>query len=101
MPALLGAGAEVNEHDTRYEMTALMWAAHHGHRECVRLLLERSDVDINRRCHRGMTALMLAAEKGWGDERAKKGAGERRVGDARSKDSLMKMFLFATALRCC
>ncbi|KAF2798730.1 ankyrin, partial [Melanomma pulvis-pyrius CBS 109.77] len=44
--------------------TALMWAAHHGHEEILKLLLTRSDVKRNKWCTRGDTALSCAARQG-------------------------------------
>lgn len=45
--------------------TALMWAAHHDHEDTVRLLLARADVDCEKVCRRGETALHYAARRGW------------------------------------
>ncbi len=45
--------------------TALMWAAHHGHENIVRMLLSRSDVHSTKKCRRGETALIYAARRGW------------------------------------
>jgi ankyrin repeat protein len=44
----------------RYGGSALIPAAHHGHVEAVRMLLARSDVDVNHVNNPGWTALMEA-----------------------------------------
>jgi len=57
---LLDAGSDVNKASNERE-TALHYAARHGHRSCVGLLLDCSDVDLNARTMWGLTPLMLAA----------------------------------------
>jgi len=59
---LLRAGAEVNARD-RYGQTALMLAAHRGHREIVEELL-RAGADLNLTAKYNLTALMLAVVAG-------------------------------------
>jgi uncharacterized protein len=56
--ALLGRGTEVNALD-RYGQTALMLAAHDGHREIVEILItHRANLNITAKF--GLSALMLA-----------------------------------------
>jgi hypothetical protein len=60
---LLADGAHVMAKDSEGQ-TALHWAAYNGREEVVRLLLERSDLDVNWKDHRKRTALHLAAMAG-------------------------------------
>jgi ankyrin repeat protein len=55
---LLGRGADVNALD-RYGQTALMRAAHAGHRELVETLIAQG-ADLNITAKHGLSALMLA-----------------------------------------
>jgi len=57
---LLDAESEVNKASNENE-TALHYAARHGHRACVGLLLDCSSTDVNARTAWGLTPLMLAA----------------------------------------
>jgi ankyrin repeat protein len=59
---LLRAGADVDARD-RYGQTAVMLAAHHGHRELVELLVE-ARADLNVAAKYNLTALMLAIVAG-------------------------------------
>jgi uncharacterized protein len=59
---MLGAGSDVNSRD-RHGQTALMLAAHHGHRELVGALVEAS-ADLNVSAKYSLTALMLAIVAG-------------------------------------
>lgn len=59
---LLGRGADVNALD-RYGQTALMLAAHDGHREVVKMLItQRANLNITAKF--GLSALMLAIVSG-------------------------------------
>lgn len=59
---LLGRGSDVNARD-RYGQTALMLAAHAGHREVVETLIaHRADLNITAKF--GLSALMLALVAG-------------------------------------
>lgn len=55
----LNFGADVNLED-RGGGTALMWAAHRGHLEGVKLLLQVEGINLNHRNHQGHTAASLA-----------------------------------------
>lgn len=59
---LLQSGADVNARD-RYGQTALMLAAHHGHREVVETLVG-SGADLNVTAKYNLSALMLAIVAG-------------------------------------
>jgi len=59
---MLGAGSDVNSRD-RHGQTALMLAAHHGHRELVETLVE-AGADLNVTAKYNLTALMLAIVAG-------------------------------------
>jgi ankyrin repeat protein len=59
---LLRAGGDVDARD-RHGQTALMLAAHHGHREIVELLIE-TGADLNVAAKYNLTALMLAIVAG-------------------------------------
>ena len=62
---LIGAGADVDARD-RYGQTALMLAAHGGHRAIVALLVERgAALDVSAKY--GLSALMLAIVAGHAD----------------------------------
>lgn len=62
---LLRAGASINARD-RYGQTALMLAAHYGHRELVGLLIEHgADLNVTAKYH--LSALMLAVVAGHTD----------------------------------
>ncbi len=59
---LLRAGADINARD-RHGQTALMLAAHHGHRELVEMLIEHgADLNITAKYH--LSALMLSVMAG-------------------------------------
>jgi ankyrin repeat protein len=60
--ALLGSGADVNARD-RYGQTALMLAAHHGHRGIVETLVG-AGADLNVTAKYNLSALMLALVAG-------------------------------------
>ena len=57
-------GVEVNCVEDEKGLTALHWAAHLGHLECVRVLLADPRVDVNFKSQKGQTALHAAAEEG-------------------------------------
>jgi len=57
---LLDAGGEVNKASNERE-TALHYAARHGHRACLGLLLDCAALDVNARTMWGVTPLMMAA----------------------------------------
>jgi uncharacterized protein len=62
---LLGRGADVNALD-RYGQSALMLAAHAGHREIIETLIaHKADLDITAKF--GLSALMLAVVAGHGE----------------------------------
>jgi ankyrin repeat protein len=61
--ALLGAGADVRNRG-QIGCTALDYAVKGGHAGVVRLLLGRSDVDVNSKTLEGVTALHVAAQDG-------------------------------------
>jgi len=48
-----------------YNRTPLAWAAEHGHKEVVQLLLTQEGVDVNAENIEGRAALSLAAERGY------------------------------------
>jgi ankyrin repeat protein len=60
---LLEKGADVNAEDSKYDATALMWAAHNGHEAAVRILLHHGAA-IDKQCKQGESALWFAAQKG-------------------------------------
>jgi hypothetical protein len=59
---LLRSGADVNARD-RYGQTALMLAAHHGHRELAETLV-RSGADLNATAKYNLSAIMLSIVTG-------------------------------------
>lgn len=59
---LLDAGADVNA-DLSNHMTALHWAAFNGNEEVVRLLLERSDINLSSKDQFERTPMLCAAER--------------------------------------
>jgi ankyrin repeat protein len=61
--ALLQQGANVNAVDRQFGATALMWAAHEGHTDIVRLLLA-SGASIDAQQSLGRTALWYTAQQG-------------------------------------
>lgn len=61
--ALLQQGANVNAVDRQFGATALMWAAHEGHTDIVRLLLD-SGASIDAQQSLGRTALWYTAQQG-------------------------------------
>jgi ankyrin repeat protein len=62
---LLRAGADINARD-RHGQTALMLAAHHGHRKLVEMLIEHgADLNITAKYH--LSALMLSVVAGHTD----------------------------------
>ena len=60
---LLESGVDVDTEDNKHHATALMWAAHEGHPDIVRLLIEHG-AEINKRKATSETALWFAAQKG-------------------------------------
>jgi ankyrin repeat protein len=60
---MLAKGADVNATDQKHRSTALMWAAHNGHTEALKVLI-RSGAAIDARREKGETALWFAAQKG-------------------------------------
>jgi ankyrin repeat protein len=62
---MLRSGADVDARN-RHGQTALMLAAHHGHRRTVELLLE-AQADLNVTAKYGLSALMLAVVAGHAD----------------------------------
>lgn len=60
---LLAKGANVNAKDSEYGSTALMWAAHNGHAETLKILI-RNGATIDGKGKKGETALWFAAQKG-------------------------------------
>ena len=60
---LLRDGVDVKTKDEEYQSTALMWAAHNGHAQAVRMLIDNG-AEINARRFKGETALWFAAQKG-------------------------------------
>jgi len=61
--ALLKQGANVDAVDRQFGATALMWAAHEGHTDIVRLLLD-SGASIDAQQSLGRTALWYTAQQG-------------------------------------
>ena len=59
----LGEGADINAKDEKFNATALMWAAHNGRAEALRILI-KNGADIHQKGARGETALWFAAQKG-------------------------------------
>ena len=53
-------GTDINTEDSA-GYTPLMWASIEGHHNVVQLLLEEKDIDINKACNDGWTALMLTS----------------------------------------
>ena len=60
---LLAEGADVNAIDNKHGSTALMWAAHNGHSETVKILI-RNGATIDQKRTKGETALWFSAQKG-------------------------------------
>jgi ankyrin repeat protein len=60
---LLDQGANVNARDRQFNATPLMWAAHEGHAETLKLLIERG-AEIELVKEGSKTALWYAAEQG-------------------------------------
>ncbi len=60
---LLENGSGVDTEDEKLHATALMWAAHEGHPDIVKLLIEHG-ASINKRKKSGETALWFAAQQG-------------------------------------
>jgi len=63
---LVAAGTSVHSFDEAFERTALHHAAHHGHVDCVRILLEL-DADVEATDLHHETPAHLAAERGHAD----------------------------------
>ena len=61
---LIAAGVDVNATATADGVTALMFAAEHGHTSIAKALLRCKHIDVNIANRAGGTALMLAAEIG-------------------------------------
>eukprot|EP00003_Mantamonas_plastica_P024372 TRINITY_DN452_c0_g4_i1.p1 TRINITY_DN452_c0_g4~~TRINITY_DN452_c0_g4_i1.p1 ORF type:complete len:249 (+),score=91.94 TRINITY_DN452_c0_g4_i1:289-1035(+) len=61
---LIDSGVNINEQDDDFQATALIWAAMNGHVECVNLLLDVDDVNLELKDDRKMTALTWAAKNG-------------------------------------
>ena len=60
---LLQGGAEINAKDKKFGTTPLSWAAHNGHTEVAKLLIENgAEVDVRR--NDGQTPLSLVVYKG-------------------------------------
>lgn len=60
---LLESGVNVDTEDNKHHATALMWAAHEGYPDIVRLLIEHG-AEIDKRKATNETALWFAAQKG-------------------------------------
>jgi ankyrin repeat protein len=60
---LLKDGVDVDATDSKHRATALMWAAHEGHPEIVKVLIEKGAA-IDARNPTGETALWFSAQKG-------------------------------------
>ncbi len=60
---LLNDGADIEARDGESRGTALIWAAFHGHREVVKLLIKRG-ADVNAASAGGLTPLLLACVQG-------------------------------------
>lgn len=56
-------GADVNAKDQKHQSTALMWAAHNGHVEALKILIAHG-ANIEQKRFKGETALWFAAQKG-------------------------------------
>lgn len=61
--SLLKKGANIEATDQKYGATSLMWAAHEGHTEIMKVLLDNG-ARINSQQKRGRTALWYSAEQG-------------------------------------
>ena len=61
---LLESGVDVDMEDNKPHATALMWAAHEGYPDIVRLLIEHG-AEIDKRKVTSETALCFAAQQGW------------------------------------
>jgi uncharacterized protein len=59
----LQRGADVDAVDAKFHATAVMWAAHEGHADILRLLLDHG-ADLQARKPSGETALWYAAQQG-------------------------------------
>lgn len=60
---LLEKGANVNAQDSKHQSTALMWAAHEGHTDAMKVLI-KNGADIDAKRENGDTALWFTAQKG-------------------------------------
>jgi len=59
----LGKGANVNAKDPEFHATALMWAAHEGRLDTMRILIQHG-AEIDMRGDDGETALWFTAQRG-------------------------------------
>ena len=60
---LLKKGADVNAKDRKHKSTVLMWAAHEGHIDAMKVLI-RNGAEIGEKRDNGETALWFASQKG-------------------------------------